>query len=170
VSSSATPPSPVRSPVALPLLGSVAVTLTAAFAASFASRTSGAFYAVLDKPAWAPPPWLFAPAWGTLYLLMALAAFRIWRGTGLPAARGALGLYVGQLVLNALWTWLFFVWRDGPWATAEVVMLWTAILATLVAFWRRDRLAGLLLLPYLGWVSFATALTISVWQRNPTLL
>ncbi|MFO0093482.1 MAG: TspO/MBR family protein, partial [Gemmatimonadaceae bacterium] len=107
---------------------------------------------------------------GTLYVLMALAAFRVWRATGLTAARGALALYGGQLVLNALWTWLFFVWRDGPWATAEVVVLWRAILATLVAFWRHDRLAGLLLLPYLGWVSFATALTIAVWQRNPTLL
>ncbi len=170
VSPSAVPPSEGRSPVARPLLGAFAVTFTAAYAASFASRTSGAFYAVLDKPAWAPPPWLFAPAWGTLYVLMALAAFRVWRATGLTAARGALALYGGQLVLNALWTWLFFVWRDGPWATAEVVVLWSAILATLVAFWRHDRLAGLLLLPYLGWVSFATALTIAVWQRNPTLL
>lgn len=152
------------------LIGAFAVTLTAAYLASIASRTSADFYAILDKPTWAPPPWLFAPAWGLLYLLMAIAAFRVWRGAGLSAARGALTLYVGQLVLNALWTWLFFVWRDGPWAIAEVVTLWGAILLNMVAFWRHDRLAGALLIPYLGWVSFATALTISVWQRNPSLL
>lgn len=170
VSSDAAQPAPGRTPLALPLFGSFAVTLTAAYVASFASRTSADFYAILDKPAWAPPPWLFAPAWGTLYLLMAIAAFRVWRGVGFLAARWALAVFTGQLVLNALWTWLFFVWRDGPWATAEVITLWSAILVTLVLFWRRDRVAGLMLVPYLAWVSFATALTISVWQRNPTLL
>jgi len=77
---------------------------------------------------------------------------------------------VVQLALNALWTWLFFVWRDGPWATAEVLVLWATIAAATVAFRRRDRPAALLLLPYLLWVSFASALTISVWQRNPGLL
>ena len=125
---------------------------------------------MLDRPPWAPPAWLFGPVWSVLYLLMAVAAWRVWRASGFTAARGALGLYVLQLAFNALWTWLFFVWRDGPWATAEVLVLWASIAATIMLFRKYDRVAGGLLLPYLAWVSFASALTISVWQRNPTLL
>jgi len=152
------------------LLVSIVVTTVAAGSAAYASRTSAEFYALLDKPAWAPPAWLFGPVWSVLYLLMAIAAWRVWRAVGLRSARGALGLYVLQLVFNALWTWLFFVWRDGPWATAEVLTLWGAIVATLLAFRRHDTPAAVLLAPYLAWVSFASALTISVWQRNPALL
>lgn len=153
----------------LALLVSIAVTGTAATIAARSSVTSAAFYAQLDKPAWAPPPWLFGPVWSLLYLLMALAAWRTWRAAG-REAQGALVLYAGQLVLNALWTWLFFVRHVGLWATVEVLVLWVAILATLLAFRRHDRPAALMLAPYLAWVSFASALTIAVWQRNPTLL
>jgi tryptophan-rich sensory protein len=142
----------------------------AAFGAAFASRTSAEFYAVLDKPVWAPPAWLFGPVWSVLYVLMAVAAWRVWRAHGFAAARVPLALYGFQLALNALWTWLFFVWRDGPWATAEVLVLWGAIASTAVLFARRDKAAAAMLAPYLAWVSFATALTVSVWQRNPSLL
>lgn len=148
---------------------SVAVTGTAAAIAARSSVTSAAFYAQLDKPGWAPPPWLFGPVWSLLYLLMALAAWRTWRAAR-GGAQGALALYAGQLVLNALWTWLFFERHVGLWATVEVLVLWVAILATLLAFRRHDRPAALMLAPYLAWVSFASALTIAVWQRNPTLL
>ncbi|MBY0491393.1 MAG: tryptophan-rich sensory protein [Gemmatimonadaceae bacterium] len=161
---------PVSSGAAwLALLVSIVVTGTAAAIAARSSVTSAVFYAQLDKPAWAPPPWLFGPVWSVLYLLMAVAAWRTWRAAG-GAARGALGLYAGQLVLNALWTWLFFERHVGLWATAEVVALWAAILATVLAFRRHDRPAALMLAPYLAWVSFASALTVSVWQRNPSLL
>jgi translocator protein len=146
------------------------VTAVAALSAAYASRTSAEFYAMLDRPSWAPPAWLFGPVWSLLYVLMAIGAWRVWRASGLTAARGALGLYVLQLVFNALWTWLFFVWRDGPWATAEVLVLWASIAATILMFRKHDGVAAGLLLPYLVWVSFASALTISVWQRNPTLL
>ncbi len=152
------------------LLVSIAVTGMAAFGAAYASRTSAQFYALLDKPGWAPPAWLFGPVWSVLYVLMAVAAWRVWRASGLGAARPALGLYLLQLAFNALWTWLFFVWRDGPWATAEVLVLWGSILVTIVLFRRHDRTAAVLMAPYLLWVSFASALTISVWQRNPSLL
>ena len=152
------------------LVLSIAVTGLAAFGAAYASRTSAAFYAVLDKPSWAPPAWLFGPVWSVLYVLMAVAAWRVWRASGLSRARGAVGMYLLQLALNALWTWLFFVWRDGPWATFEVVALWASIVATIIAFTKHDRPASLLLVPYLAWVSFASALTIAVWQRNPSLL
>ncbi|MFO0071316.1 MAG: TspO/MBR family protein [Gemmatimonas sp.] len=152
------------------LLVSIAVTSAAAAGAAGASRSSAAFYAILDKPVWAPPAWLFGPVWSLLYLLMAVAAWRVWRASGLAGARAAMALYLVQLALNALWTWLFFVWRDGPWATAEVLALWGCIVATLIAFRRHDTTAGYLLAPYLAWVSFATALTVSVWLRNPSLL
>lgn len=152
------------------LCTTIVVTALAAGSAGYASRTSAVFYAMLEKPAWAPPAWLFGPVWSVLYLLMAIAAWRVWRAAGLRRARGAAGLYLLQLAFNALWTWLFFVWRDGPWATAEVLVLWGAIVATVVAFRRHDRPAAALLLPYLAWVSFASALTLSVWQRNPGLL
>ncbi len=152
------------------LLVCLGVTGGAAFAAAFASRSSAEFYALLVKPEWAPPAWLFGPVWSMLYLFMAIAAWRVWRAVGFERATAPLGLYAVQLGLNALWTWLFFVWHDGPWATAEVLLLWASIAATIVAFRRRDRPAALLLLPYLLWVSFASALTISVWQRNPGLL
>ncbi len=152
------------------LLLSIVVTPAAAGSAAYASRTSAAFYALLDKPAWAPPAWLFGPVWSTLYLFMAIAAWRVWRAAGWRRARGALAMYALQLVLNALWTWVFFAWRNGPWATAEVLTLWGGIVVTLLAFRRHDRPAAALLAPYLAWVSFASALTIAVWQRNPGLL
>ena len=87
-----------------------------------------------------------------------------------PEARGALGLFVAQLGANALWTWIFFVWREGAWAFAEIVVLWVLIAGTLALFWRIRKLAGLLLIPYLAWVTYAAALTFATWQMNPQLL
>jgi tryptophan-rich sensory protein len=101
---------------------------------------------------------------------MAIAAWLAWRSAGLPAARLAAGLFAMQLLANALWSWLFFAWRLGAAAFAEVLLLWLLILATAVAFWRISRLAALLLAPYLAWVSFAAALTWAVWRANPHLL
>ncbi|WP_396206756.1 TspO/MBR family protein [Gemmatimonas sp.] len=152
------------------LLTCLVITTVAAGSGALASRTSAQFYALLDKPVWAPPAWLFGPVWSLLYLMMAVAAWRVWRAAGFRGARRALALYVVQLGFNALWTWLFFVWRNGPWATAEVLALWALIVATLLAFRQHDRPAAVLLAPYLAWVSFASALTIAVWQRNPGLL
>ena len=134
-----------------------------------ASRNARGFYGMLNRPAWAPPGWLFPVVWPVLYLLMATAAWLVWRTGGL-GHRGALALFVAQLVANALWTWLFFAFRRGGWAMAEVVVLLVLVGATLAAFWRVRPLAGVLMVPYLAWVAFATALTWSVWRRNPTML
>lgn len=146
------------------------VTFIAAAAGGLASSQAGEFYQALQRPAWAPPGWLFAPVWTVLYTLMAIAAWLVWRRVGWQRARLALALYGGQLLLNALWTWLYFVWRLGAVALAEIVVLWLLILLTGVAFWRHSRVAGALLLPYLAWVSFAGALTWSTWRLNPGLL
>jgi len=94
----------------------------------------------------------------------------VWRREGWGGARGALALYLVQLAANALWSWLFFAWRMGAAATVEIVVLWALIAATIAAFWRHDRAAALMLLPYLAWVSFAAALCYSIWRMNPAAL
>lgn len=154
----------------LGLLGWLAITFAAAALGGFASADAGAFYRELIRPGWAPPSWLFAPAWSLLYLLMGIAAWLIWRKHGFRKAYAALSLYLIQLAANALWTWLFFVWHLGAFAFGEILILWALILCTVVAFWRVRPIAGALLLPYLAWVTFASALTYSVWKRNPGLL
>jgi len=101
---------------------------------------------------------------------MAIAAWLVWRSGGVAANRYALSLFLLQLALNALWSWLFFAWHLGGWSFAEIVVLWVLVVATLAAFWRVRPLAGALLIPYLLWVSFAAALNYSVWQLNPHVL
>ncbi len=154
----------------LPLLGWIFGTFLASLGAVVTADAAARFYLQLDRPRWAPPAWLFGPMWSLLYVLMGVAAYRVWRQDGWDGARLELGLYVGQLVLNAAWSWFFFVRRTGLGSTIEAAMLWAGVAATLVAFWQRDLLAGLLFVPYLAWVTVATALTISVWRRNPELL
>ncbi|MGD9953531.1 MAG: TspO/MBR family protein [Burkholderiales bacterium] len=148
----------------------LAVIFAAAAVGALGSASASAFYAALERPGWAPPGWLFAPAWTTLYALMTVAAWLVWRSKGFAGARIALGLFLVQLAANALWSWLFFAWRQGALAFAEVLLLWALIVATVIAFWRVSRTAAVLLLPYLAWVTYASALTFEVWRRNPALL
>jgi tryptophan-rich sensory protein len=152
------------------LIAWLLVSFAAAALGAIASSDAGAFYEQLARPPWAPPAWLFAPVWSLLYLLMGIAAWRVWRERGLRGTRIALSLFIIQLGANALWTWLFFAWRQGALAFLEILLLWALLVATVVAFSRLSRLAGALLIPYLLWVSFACALTYAVWQRNPQLL
>ena len=123
------------------------------------------------KPAWAPPSGVFGPVWTALYVMMAVAAWLVWRQGGWRGPNGtALRLYIVQLALNALWTWLFFVWHQGAWAFAEILLLIGVVAVVAVLFARARPIAGLLLVPYLAWLLFAAALTFAVWQRNPGLL
>ena len=128
------------------------------------------FYQQLSRPAWAPPAWLFGPAWTVLYFLMGFAAWLVWRRRETQNVRVPLTLFGVQLVLNALWSWMFFEWRAGGASVMEVVALAACVAATLVTFWRVRAAAGALLIPYLAWVLYATMLTASVVRRNPTLL
>lgn len=148
----------------------LAVTAAAAAAGAVASANAQTFYAELSLPAWAPPAGVFGPVWTGLYVLMAVAAWLVWRERGFSGARTALTLYLVQLAANALWSWLFFAWRRGAWAFAEVLVLWVLIVLTVAAFGQRRAVAAALLLPYLAWVTFASVLTFAVWQRNPELL
>lgn len=162
-------PNPGRKQI-IGLAAWLALSFIAAAIGGVASIQAGAFYTQLERPGWAPPAGVFGPVWTALYLLMAIAAWLVWRIEGFWAARMALALFVVQLAVNALWSWLFFGWHRGALAFADVVLLWVLILATLAAFWRTSRAAGALLIPYLLWVSFAAALNYSVWQLNPQLL
>lgn len=154
----------------LALAVSLAATFAAAAAGGIASVDAGGFYAQLVRPAWAPPAWLFGPVWSVLYPMMAVAAWLAWRAAPGPRGRPALLLYGAQLAANALWSWLFFAWRQGGWALAEVLFLWALVLATTIAFWQVRRLAALLMLPYLAWAAFAAALNLALWRANPGLL
>mgnify|MGYP006293475413 FL=1 len=156
-----------RRRAAIGLIVSVAlVAAVAAFGGSFTASGIGSWYESLQKPAWTPPNWLFGPAWTTLYLMMAVAAWLVWKPAGLAAARGPLAAYVVQILLNGVWSAIFFGLKMPGTAFAEIVVLWLAILVTLVLFWRRSKLAGALLMPYILWVTYAGALNFSVWQLN----
>ena len=149
------------------ILGAV-VSLALTFGAAWlgARFPPGEWYRGLAKPAWNPPNSVFAPVWTVLYTLMAAAAWLVWLRHGLVATLIPLVLFVIQLLLNSAWSWLFFGLHRPGTALVEIVVLWTVILATLISFWRLAPLAGVLLVPYLAWVSFAAVLNWSIWRMN----
>ena len=125
------------------------------------------WYRELSKPSWQPPSWVFAPVWTTLYFLMAVAAWRVWLSARDVAVLALpLGLWAVQLVFNLGWTYAFFEQRSPISGLFVIVALWLLVAATIAAFFVRSRLAAGLLLPYIAWVTFATALNISIWQMN----
>lgn len=152
------------------LAGWLLASFAAAAVGGLASVNAAGFYGQLAQPPWAPPAWLFGPVWSVLFTLMGVSAWLVWRDHGFRGAGAALTLYIAQLLANALWSWLFFAWRQGAFAFAEIVVLWLLIAGTMFCFWRLHRLAALLLLPYLAWVSFAAALNLALWRLNPGLL
>lgn len=125
------------------------------------------WYQTLEKPAFSPPDGVFGPVWTTLYLLMVISAFLVWR-QGWPSreAKLALSLFGIQLGLNMLWSVLFFGLQSPGAAFVELVMLWAAIAAWMAASWRVSRAAGALILPYLAWVTFAGVLNAAIWRLN----
>ncbi|WP_048632561.1 TspO/MBR family protein [Mycolicibacterium aurum] len=145
---------------------SVAAVVVAAALGGLASGSAADDYARLEQPGFAPPSWVFGPAWTALYTMMAIAAWLVWRSGAWSQTRPALTLYAIQLVLNAAWTPLFFGlgWRGI--ALAELSVLLVVLVATVVMFWRRSRVAGALLVPYLAWSVFAWCLNLAVWQLN----
>jgi tryptophan-rich sensory protein len=143
--------------------------LFAAIGAS-ASLRAGAFYAELVRPDWAPPAAVFGPVWTLLYAMMAVAAWLVWLRRDSRPVRMALAFFVLQLVLNALWSWLFFGWNLGALSLLDIGLLWALIVTTLVLFWRVSPLAAWLLVPYLAWVTFAAALNYRIWELNPSVL
>jgi tryptophan-rich sensory protein len=139
----------------------ILVSLSAGF---FGSRFSpGEWYALLEKPSWNPPGWVFGPVWTILYILMGVAVWLVWKSRGFS---GAVYLFLAQLALNALWSYLFFGINRPGLAFLEILVLWVLILATMLAFRRVSTTAGALMVPYLLWVSFASVLNYALWRLN----
>lgn len=141
--------------------------LAAAIGGAYTASSVRDWYPTLLRPSWNPPDWVFAPAWSVLYLLMALAVWMVWRCSQGAAALRAYVLFLAQLALNAAWPALFFGLRRPGLAFVEITVLWVAILATMLAFWRHRPVAAWLLLPYLGWVTFAAVLNLWIALYNP---
>lgn len=131
----------------------------------FTARSVGTWYRELNRPSWTPPGWLFSPVWTALYVMMAVAAWRVWQVAG-AGARAALAAFGVQLVLNAGWSAVFFGLRSPGWAFAELCALWLAIVATIVLFTRHSLLAGVLMAPYVAWTTFAGVLNFAIWRMN----
>ena len=153
---------------AIKLILSVAVPLAVGGLSGFATaRGVDTWYPTLAKPSFNPPAWVFGPTWTLLYVLMGVALFLVWRqGLDTQGVKLALTVFAVQLVLNALWSIIFFGMQSPAWAFVEIILLWLAIVATLWAFWRVMPAAGWLLVPYLAWVSFAAVLNGSIWILN----
>ena len=149
---------------AFALAGWIALTFCAALTGFFIQPAG--YYASLVKPSWSPPAWVFGPVWTALYLMMAVAAWLVWRQDGWRAQRAPLSLYLLQLALNALWTPVFFGLRSPGLALVVIVSLGAAIVLTGRAFRPVSRIASWLLVPYLVWVVFAAALNFAIWRLN----
>jgi benzodiazapine receptor len=126
----------------------------------------GEWYAALNKPSWNPPSWVFGPVWSTLYVMMAVSAWRVWCRGGFARQLRPLTVFLVQLALNALWSPLFFGLKQPGVAFAGIIALWLAIACTIAVFWREHRTAAWLLVPYLAWVSFASVLNGVLWRLN----
>lgn len=153
----------------LALLGFVVLSFAAAGIGGLFTAPAvkqGGWYYQIQKPSWTPPSWLFGPVWTALYLMMAVAAWLVWKQGGWAAQGGALGLFLVQLVLNAAWSWLFFGLHSPSAGLVGIALLWIAILLTILAFFRVSPAAGWLMVPYLLWVSFASALNFTIWRLN----
>jgi tryptophan-rich sensory protein len=159
-----------RSRDLLGLAGWLLIAFLAATIGATASISARDFYAEMARPSWAPPGSVFGPVWTALYAMMGVAAWLVWRAQGLSGAGAALLLFVVQLAVNALWSWLFFGWRQGALAFVDILVLWVLIAATIALFGRVSRVAAALLVPYLAWVTFASFLNFSIWRLNPGLL
>lgn len=160
-------PGPTRRAQGLALAVFLVAVLIVAVSGSLAATSSRSVYEGLTQPAWAPPGWLFGPVWTVLYLLIAASGWAFWRAAGSwRAGRGELGVYAAGLVLNALWTPLFFAGGLPGVALAEIVLLDIVVIANIALFRRRSPVAAWLLLPYLVWILFATALNAAIVVLN----
>lgn len=157
---------PIRNPW-IALAGFVGVCfLAAAIGGFFTNLSVQSWYPTLRKPSWTPPSWLFGPVWTTLYVMMGVAAWLVWREKGFSGAAWPLRLFFIQLALNAAWSVIFFGMRSLGWAVVEIALLWGFILLTALSFWLVRPAAGLLMVPYFVWVSYAAVLNYSIWKLN----
>ena len=159
----------IRAILILKLMASILLCQIVGFIGSLATNPAiRTWYETLKKPAFSPPNWIFGPVWITLYTLMGISLFIIWQqGLKGRGVKPALFFFSLQLLLNALWSWAFFGLRSPLIGLLDIVLLWVAILLTIRSFYMVSKAAGLLLLPYMLWVSFAAILNFSLWILNP---
>lgn len=125
------------------------------------------WYQTIKKPSWQPPGWVFGPVWTTLYILMGIALYLVWKSNAPDKLkRTAVTLWIVQLVFNFFWSFIFFRQHQLDWALGEIIVLWLFILLTIFAFARISKIAAWLLVPYISWVSFASILTYTIYQLN----
>jgi benzodiazapine receptor len=141
--------------------------LAGVIGAIFTTSAISTWYATLKKPAFTPPNWVFSPVWITLFVLMGIAAFLVWnKGLSDQRVKTALSIFVAQLILNVAWSVMFFGLRSPLAGLVEIAVLWIAILLSILYFFKVSNIAGILLLPYILWVSFAAILNFSIWRLN----
>jgi len=151
----------------VPLIISIALAQTAGIIGSvFTAAGVRTWYVDLIKPAWNPPSWIFGPVWITLYALMGISAYLIWQQKGASGVKLALFIYGIHLILNALWSVLFFGLKNPALAFVEIIILLGFIIVTTVLFWKINSWAGILMLPYITWVTFAAFLNYTIWHLN----
>ena len=150
------------------LIISIAVCEAAGIIGSvFTASSIKGWYAELARPEISPPNWVFGPAWTALYALMGISAFLIWKkGLDRKDVKVALGIFIFQLILNVLWSIIFFGLQSPGLAFVEIILLWLAILASIATFAKVSKPAAWLLAPYIAWVTFAAYLNYSIWQLN----
>lgn len=140
--------------------------LVGAVSGFFTATGVGSWYKTINKPSWNPPGWVFGPVWTTLYILMGIALFLVWRTAESKTRNTAIALFGVQLTLNFFWSFIFFDQQQIGWALMEIGVLWLFILFTIFAFAKINKTAAWLLVPYISWVSFASILTYTIWRLN----
>lgn len=150
------------------LIIAILIPLIVGFTSGFftAGNVSG-WYQTIQKPSWNPPSWIFGPVWTTLYILMGISLFLVWRSDAAESVkRTAIILFAAQLVFNFFWSLIFFKMHQPGWAFAEILVMWVLILLTIFSFGKISSLAAWLLVPYISWVSFASILNYTIWRLN----
>jgi translocator protein len=152
----------------LKLIISIAIpVLVGATAGFFTASGVESWYQNINKPSWNPPSWIFGPVWTTLYVMMGIALFLVWKSEASDVLKKtAIAIFAVQLVLNFFWSFIFFSQHQPGWALVEIMVMWLAILFTIFAFANVSKTAAWLLVPYISWVSFATVLNYTIWQLN----
>lgn len=150
------------------LIISITIPLMVGFTSGlFTTTGAGSWYQDIQRPSWNPPNWIFAPVWTTLYVMMGISWFLIWRSDVKRSSKRTTALFfIGQLILNFSWSVIFFYFHQPGWAFVEIIILWLMILGTILSFSKISKLAAWLLVPYISWVSFATILTYTIWRMN----
>lgn len=150
------------------LVISIAIPVTIGATAGFFTATGvDSWYQTIQKPSWNPPGWIFGPVWTTLYIMMGIALYLVWKSdASYNLKKTAITLFAVQLVLNFFWSFIFFNQQQPGWALVEIIVMWGAILITIFAFAKVSKTAAWLLVPYISWVSFATILNYTIWKLN----